>query len=101
MHEHVQQPVGVSVAVDDVVIEHPVAEEQPDDDQKRHGGKIEIIGRDLVGKITRDRDDHLAEGKDHIEHGTLREMGEVDKALIAAAPPEEQHHPHAEKNRRK
>ena len=84
--------------VDDVVVKDAVAEEQSHDDQEPHRAEIERVQGEVVAEIARHRNHHLAEGEHHIQHGALRQVGEVDENRTAALP-EEEHRAHAEQDR--
>ena len=54
------------------------AEQQTDDNQKRHGRKVHPARRQLSAEIRRYNDYHLAEGKDDIKHRALAEVSEIN-----------------------
>ena len=78
MDHHVAHAGGLSVAVQDLVVEDLVAEEESGDNAEAHGGEIDGGEVDALFKIGGDGDDHLAEGKDDVEHGPLGQVAEID-----------------------
>ena len=82
MDQHIRHSGGAPLPVDDVIVKHLVTQEQRCNDQKRHRGKVHGAEADLTLKIRGDRNDHLSEGKDHIQHGPLRQMRKVDQSRL-------------------
>ena len=84
--EHIGKTVGPAFAVEHMIIDDAVAEEQPHDDQKAHQREVDIAHAHIAVKVGRDRDDHLAEGEHDVQHRTLGEMLKVHTgdALVPA-----------------
>ena len=79
MQEHISGTGRDPFAVDDVIVEIAVADEQTGNDQERQEGKIEGIKIKWPFKINGDADDHLSEGKYNKKHNAFRQVLEVDR----------------------